>query len=377
MRGRAVLLVAAVLAGCAGDDGVSVPSAPPASAPTPSATPSAAPTPSPAPTPEPPPSPVTLAFAGDIHFEGALRARLDDPATALAPIAAQLGAADLTVVNLESSVGTSGTPEPGKRFTFQAPPSALTALGAAGVDVVSMANNHAMDFGPDGLADTLAAAAAAAAVRTGGVDVVGVGADITAAFAPAVRDVRGTTVAVIGANVPDDPGADPTAHWAATGTTAGVATALDPAPLLAAVAQARASADVVVVYLHWGVQGESCPSPSQTALATALADPGAGADVVVGSHTHRLQGAGLAPSSDAYVAYGLGNFVWYTQGSEATSTTGVLTLTVDGGAVTAESWAPARIGADGLPAFATGDAATAMTAGRAALRDCTDLRPLP
>jgi poly-gamma-glutamate capsule biosynthesis protein CapA/YwtB (metallophosphatase superfamily) len=371
MRGSALLLAAALLVGCAGDDGVSVPSAPPTSGPTSAGTATTAPSPTPEPTPSP--SPVTIAFAGDIHFEGALRQRLDDPATALAPVAAHLGAADLTVVNLETSVGTSGAPEPGKRFTFQAPPSALTALQAAGVDVVTMANNHARDFGPDGLADTLAAAATA---RTGGLDVVGVGANLAEAFAPAVREAGGTTVAVIGANVPDDPGADPTDHWAATDTAAGVATALDPAPLLRAVAQARTEADVVVVYLHWGVQGESCPSPSQTTLATALSSADTGADVVVGSHTHRLQGAGLAPSTDAYVAYGLGNFVWYTQASDATSTTGVLTVTVDGGTVTAEAWAPATIGADGLPAFASGDAAARMTADRAALRDCTDLRPL-
>ncbi|TDD72057.1 CapA family protein [Jiangella aurantiaca] len=365
MRGRAILLLAAaLLASCAGSDGVGAPSA------TPTPTPSASPAPTPTPTPTPEPAAVTLAFAGDIHFEGALRARLDDPATAFAPIAAQLGAADLTVVNLETAVGTSGAPEPGKRFTFQAPTTAFAALAAAGVDVVTMANNHAMDFGPDGLTDTLAGSAAARP----GLDVVGVGANVTEAFAPAIRDVRGTTVAVIGANVPDDPGADPTAHWAATAATAGVATALDPAPLLDAVAQARRSADVVVVYLHWGVQGESCPSPSQLSLATALATT---ADVVVGSHTHQLQGAGLAPAGDAYVAYGLGNFAWYTQASEATSTTGVLTLAVENGAVTAESWAPARIGADGLPVFATGDAAGAMIAGRAALRECTDLRPLP
>ncbi|WP_116947151.1 CapA family protein [Jiangella endophytica] len=371
MCGRGILLAAvaaaALVAGCAGadepaaDGEVGSPSATP--------TPTSSTSPTPTPTPAPTPSPVTLAFAGDIHFEGTLRQRLDEPATALAPVAAQLGAADLTVVNLETSVGTTGTPEPGKRFTFQTPPAAFTALAAAGVDVVTMANNHAMDYGADGLADTLAARG-----TTPGLDVVGVGADVAEAFAPAVRDVRGTSVAVIAANVPDDPGADPTDHWAATETAAGVATALDPAPLLAAAGRARAAADVVVVYLHWGVQGESCPSPSQTALAAALADR---ADIVVGSHTHQLQGAGLAPAHDAYVAYGLGNFVWYTQASEATSTTGVLTLTVDGGAVTTESWAPARIGADGLPVFATGDAAAAMTAGRAALRECTDLRPLP
>ncbi|WP_026877361.1 CapA family protein [Jiangella gansuensis] len=379
MRGRGLLLaalVAVTVAGCADeagpDDDAGSPPAPP---PTPTTTPTAtalSPPHTPAPTAEPETGPVTLAFAGDIHFEGVLRARLDDPATALAPIAGQLGAADLTVVNLESSVGSGGTPEPGKRYTFQAPPAALAALQSAGVDVVTMANNHAMDFGPDGLSDTLAAAAAA----WPGLDVVGVGADAAEAFAPAIRDVGGTTVAVLGANVPDDPGADPTAHWAATDTSAGVATALDPAPLLSAVARARAVADIVVVYLHWGVQGDSCPSPSQTALAASLSEPATGADVVVGSHTHRLQGAGRLGADGAYVAYGLGNFVWYTQSSDAAATTGVLTLTVDDGAVTGEAWAPARIGADGLPVFASGAAAERLTADRDALRECAGLTAL-
>lgn len=371
MRGvlTAAVTAVVVLAGCASgdDDEVSAPSTPPTSA-TPATTPPA-PTPTPTPTLTPPPGPVTLAFAGDVHFEGELRPLLDDPATALAPIAPQLSAADLTIVNLESSIGTSGEPEPGKEFTFQAPPSALTTLQTAGVDVVTMANNHGMDFGPEGLADTLAARTTAP-----GLDVVGVGANLAEAFAPAIREVGGTTVAVIGASVPDDPVGDPTGHWAASETTAGVAMALDPAALLAAVDAARAQADVVVVYLHWGNQGEGCPSPSQTALAGALA---VSADVVVGAHTHQLQGTGLAPAGDAYVAYGLGNFVWYTQRREVTTVTGVLTVTVENGAVTADSWAPARIGADGLPAFATGGEADQMVADLAALRECTDLRPLP
>lgn len=319
---------------------------------------------------------MTIAFAGDMHFEGVLRARLDDPANALAPIAAQLGAADVTVVNFESAVGTSGIPEPNKRYIFRAPPSALTALAAAGVDVVTMANNHGMDYGPDGLADTLDAAAQARADGT--VQVVGVGADAAQAFAPAVVDVRGTTVAVIGASQPDDPTSDPTAQWAATDTAPGIATALDPALLLRAVRQASGSADIVVVYLHWGIQGESCPSPSQASLAAALAD--AGADVVVGSHAHRLQGGGLlggaGPGAATYVAYGLGNFVWYSRNSDAAVTTGVLTVTVDGGRVTREAWAPARIGEDGLPAFASGPQARQLTAERDALRDCTGLSVL-
>ncbi|MGI8646239.1 MAG: CapA family protein [Nocardioides sp.] len=374
----AAVLSAVILVACANDTtdtGALSTDGPAATTPAPPADPSTDRPPTPTKIPPDPadPGPVTLAFAGDTHFEGQLRARLDDPATALAPVAARLGAADITVVNLETSIGTSGTPEP-KRYTFQAPPTALTALAAAGVDVVTMANNHGLDFGAAGLTDTLAAASEPAGPR---LDVVGIGADAAQAFAPAVVDVRGTRVAVIGASVPDDPTADPTGQWAATSTVGGLAVALDPARLLRSVRQAGADAEIVVVYLHWGVQGESCPSPSQTALAAALADPATGADVVVGSHTHQLQGAGLVGGSDTYVAYGLGNFAWYTQSSDATATTGVLTLTVDDGTVTGEQWAPARIGADGLPAFATGAEAGRMTAARDALRECAGLAPLP
>ena len=120
---------------------------------------------------------------------------------------------------------------------------------------------------------------------------------------------------------------------------------VDPTLLLRAVARAGRESDVVVVYVHWGVQGERCVSPDQRSLARRLVR--AGADVVVGSHAHVVQGAGRL--GRGYVAYGLGNYAWY-QPSE----TGVLTLTVqpggDGDArVTGATWEPARIGADGLP----------------------------
>jgi poly-gamma-glutamate capsule biosynthesis protein CapA/YwtB (metallophosphatase superfamily) len=321
---------------------------------------------SPTATPDPQPRhPISIAFAGDIHFESQLRSRLDDPATALAPVAPQLSSADLTVVNLETSIGTGGTREP-KRFTFQAPPQAFDALAAAGVDVVTMANNHGVDFGAGGLADTLAA------IPEAPLSVVGIGADEDAAFAPALHEVGGTTIAVIGASSADDPTADPTAQWAAGDGTPGIAVATPPARLVDEVRAASGTADVVVVFMHWGVQGDRCPSASQAATARALSD--AGADVVVGSHAHVVQGTGML--GDTYVAYGLGNFVWYTSGSEAASTTGVLTLTVDGGRVVDETWAPARIQADGLPRFSTGAEADAALAAFAGQRACTDLAAL-
>jgi poly-gamma-glutamate capsule biosynthesis protein CapA/YwtB (metallophosphatase superfamily) len=319
----------------------------------------------------PQPRPIRIAFAGDVHFEGQLRTLLDEPETALVSVARELSDADLSILNLESAVGTGGTREP-KRFAFQAPPSAFEALAAAGVDVVTMANNHAGDYGLDGIAEALDAAAAMAEADPP-LAVVGIGTDAAAAFEPARFDINGTTVAVLGASAADDdPTADPTGHWAAREDRAGVAMALEPDRLVAAVAAAAAESDVVVVYLHFGIQGQSCPSAAQTDLARAVAD--AGATVVVGSHAHRLQGAGLL--GDTYVAYGLGNFVWYTQASGATTTTGVLTLTIEGSAVTEEAWAPARIAADGLPRFAEGAAARQMIENFRALRGCTDLDPL-
>jgi poly-gamma-glutamate capsule biosynthesis protein CapA/YwtB (metallophosphatase superfamily) len=319
---------------------------------------------------------VTIALAGDVHFEGALRDRLGDPTTALAPVTAALAAADVAVVNLETSIGQGGAPEPGKRFTFQAPASALAALAAAGVDVASMANNHALDFGTGAVPSTFAAidAASRASPR---LDVVGIGRNAREAFRPARSHVDGAVVATIGATVADtDPTADPTGHWAATSSSAGTADAVDPERLLRAVERADGFADVVVVYMHWGIQGRACPSDGQRSLAARLVERGA--DVVVGSHAHRLQGDGRL--GEGYVAYGLGNYAWYTPSSGTAADTGVLTLTVQPASarpgrasVTGAAWEPARIGADGLPRPVAGPSAEAFRAGLGELRECAGL----
>ena len=324
------------------------------------------------------PRTITIAVAGDVHFEGVLAERLRDPATALAPVADALSAADLTVVNLETSVGTGGRPEPGKRFTFSAGPEALAALAAAGVDVASMANNHALDHGRARLPSTLRAARRAARADPP-LTVVGIGRDSDEAFAPALTDVRGTVVATLAASVADqDPTADRTGHWAATDQRGGIADALDPTQLLDGVRRIRASADVVVVYLHWGVQGDRCPSSDQRSLAAALV--AAGADIVVGSHAHRLQGDGRL--GNGYVAYGLGNYAWYSPGDTTTSRTGVLYLSVRPRThgprppyVARAAWTPQRIGADGLAAVTTPEDATDFRADRASLRACAGLEP--
>lgn len=307
---------------------------------------------------------VTLAFGGDVHFEGASRARLDaDPATALQPVAGVLSAADLAIVNLETAVTDRGTAAP-KQYVFRAPATAFTALKAAGIDVATMANNHGMDYGVVGLRDSLAAA------RAAGFPVVGIGEDEASAYRPYVADVRGVRVAVIGATqVLDD---HLVQAWTAGPGKPGLASAKRVERLLAEVRTARARADVVVVDVHYGTERTSCPTVAQTSIARSLVE--AGADVVVGSHAHVLLGGGWM--GQAYVDYGLGNFVFYSSGSGASTQTGVLTLTVRGRHVQAAHWTPAHI-EGGVPRPLSGPAAVAAQQRWSALRGCTGLSAGP
>jgi Bacterial capsule synthesis protein PGA_cap len=312
---------------------------------------------------EPTGEPVTLAFGGDVHFEGAIESRLAaNPATALGPIAGVLRRADLAVVNLETAITERGTPAP-KDFTFRAPPSALTALEQAGVDVATMANNHGQDFGLVGLRDSLAAAKAAR------FPVIGVGRNADEAYHAHQVTIKGQRIAVIGATQVLD--SSLAAAWTAGDDKPGMASAYEEARLLAAVREARASADTVVVDLHWGRELVNCPIDRQRALAPKLV--AAGADVVVGSHAHILLGGGYLRG--AYVHYGLGNFVFYSRGG-LTAQSGVLLLTTQGRAVTASRWVPATI-SGGIPIPLRGAAATQAIASWQSLRRCTGLSAKP
>ncbi|WP_030163540.1 CapA family protein [Spirillospora albida] len=308
----------------------------------------------------------TVAFGGDIHFEGMLRARLDaNPDTVLAPVAKELKGADLAVVNLETAVTDGGTPAP-KQFTFRAPSTAFRALKAAGADVASMANNHGMDYGEPGLRDSLAAA------KQAGFPVVGIGRNAAEAYTPHRFEVNGNKVAVIGATqVLDDNLID---AWTATDARAGLASAKNAPRLVQAVKRAREDADIVIVNLHWGQELNQCATPAQRQLAAQLAD--AGADAIVGGHAHVLQAGGYLKKS--YVHYGLGNFVFYNS-SGRTAQSGVLTLTFNPAQKTTPSkvvqahWAPAVI-TDGVATPLAGAAAQDARERWERLRTCADVR---
>jgi poly-gamma-glutamate synthesis protein (capsule biosynthesis protein) len=135
---------------------------------------------------------------------------------------------------------------------------------------------------------------------------------------------------------------------------------------------ARQQADAVVVYLHWGQEGSSCPTPRMKTLAKALAD--AGADAIISTHAHVMLGDGYLGRT--YVQYGLGNFVWWMDNASSNDT-GVLTITLRGRQVTKAVLTPARISKTGQPVVATGPTAKRILAEYGKLRSCAGLAAAP
>ena len=311
--------------------------------------------------------PVTIAFGGDTAIEGPSIARLkEDPTSVFGPITVQLGEADLAFLNLETAITTGPATPEDKQFTFSTGPRVFDALRSAGVDAVTMANNHAIDFGSDGLAQTLDA------IEDDGFPVVGIGRDEAAALAPRLFEVKGQRIALLGTTeVIDSSLVD---RWSAVGDRPGVSSAKRVDALVDAVKAAREQADTVVVFIHWGEQYVPCPEDVQLELAPKLVE--AGADIVVGGHQHRVAAAGYLGS--ALVSYGLGNFL-FPASTPAASHSGILEVTVTGRRVDDYRWRPAVINDQAQPVLTPEDERPyqALMNEWNALRSCTDLTERP
>lgn len=306
--------------------------------------------------------PVTIAFAGDVNFQNQLDAVRSSPSSVLAAIAPTLSAADLTMVNLEAALGTGGAPQP-KEFTFQVPAQALDALSAAGVDVVTMANNHGMDFGPAGFQDTLR-------IKQGSkIPILGIGADDAAATAPWITEVDGQRIGFLAGN--DVFNDNLRTAWTAGPGHPGIASIEEAHQdrFLDAVRALRPKVDTLVVFLHFGIERQTCPNQRQKDLVGLLT--GAGADIVVGAHPHRLQGVGF--HGEQFVAYSLGNFAFKANSADGAAT-GVLTVTATGRRIDGSTWTPAVI-RNSIPFPSSGAAATAADATMAQRQACAGLTP--
>jgi poly-gamma-glutamate synthesis protein (capsule biosynthesis protein) len=309
---------------------------------------------------------VTLGFGGDVHFAGAVGVNLaKDPSTALGMTIPQLfSGTQLRMVNLETAVTNGICPEPqNKPYIFDAPASAVTALKSATVSVATEANDHGMDCGPQGLSQNLTIASKA------GYPIIGIGNTAAQAFAPYRVTIDGQRVAIITATqvIADNL----VSTWTASSTQPGVASAIDPTQLVREVQQVRRTADTVIVYVHWGTETQACPDPQQEPLAEQLIK--AGADVVIGSGTHVLLGAGYL--GGAYVDYGLGNLAFYDNTAPETDS-GTLIVTAQGRHITGAVWRPATI-LNGVPQPLSGTPATTAVTSWNAARSCTNLSPTP
>lgn len=275
--------------------------------------------------------PLRIAAVGDVNLG-------DRVATAMATygtrypwrsVAPVLRRADVAIANLECAVSTRGSPVPGKEYTFRGSPAALRAMARyAGIDVVSVANNHSLDYGRGAFADTLSLA------RRFGMTPIGGGKNLDVARRARVFVLGGLRVALLGYSDVRPPGFDAGPTW--SGTAPAFSSYVVPD-----VRKARSrGADVVVVYFHWGIERSFVPSSQQRALAGMALD--GGATVVLGAHPHVLQPR-ETPRPRHLVAWSLGNFV-FGANSPGTASTGILEMRLGRRGISGYRFRRARIG---------------------------------
>lgn len=255
---------------------------------------------------------LTIAAVGDIMLGGTAAPELaqygyDYPFERVAEL---LRRADLAFGNLEGPLTARGVAH-AKQYVFRSPPERVApALARAGFDVVALANNHSMDYGIEGLRDTIEALA------RNGIRYAGAGEHLAAARRPAVIDVNGARVAVLAYSLtfPEEFWAGEVRPGSAFGHERHVRTD---------VAAARRQADIVLVSFHWGQEGSTELRDYQRQLGRAAIEAGAAA--VIGHHPHVLQG--IERYRDGVILYSLGNFVFGSYSANATrSAVAVLTF---------------------------------------------------
>ncbi len=211
-----------------------------------------------------------------------------------------LAASDINLANLESPIAVGGDEYLEKKFRFRAEPQVAPALKAAGFNLVTLANNHSMDFGGEALAETLQH------LRSASIDWIGAGKNLSEARKMALYSIKGKKIAFLGYSLtqpieffagPDRPGTAPGYEKLVT----------------ADIAAARRQADYVIVSFHWGKEANSTVQAYQLAAAHKAID--AGADVIIGHHPHILQG--IERYGRGIIFYSLGNFAFASKSRTA------------------------------------------------------------
>lgn len=285
---------------------------------------------------------IRIAWVGDIVMEVPWRKSTIPPKQLFDGVRQRLKTSDLVIANLETPLTDwpEQTPhknkadlEAGRDVVFRvASAEAARALSGAGIRVAALANNHTVDYTVHGLLDTISR------LHRAGVLSVGAGVNLSAAESALVIKLQGWRVGILSFS-----DVVPKYSWAKPNHP-GIATAKESERLVAAVRRARPRVDILIVVLHWGVQFDRQPSPRQEFLAQETQR--AGADLILGSHPHVLQGVGCL--GRVPVVYSAGNFVFPTL-SQPTRRTAIFEFEFSGGPTPLVRLVPAMIDERGAP----------------------------
>ena len=245
----------------------------------------------------------TLCFAGDISLDEAavttrqLNASANGIYGCISPELIQMmQQAELMCLNNEFTYSTNGSPMKGKAYTFRANPSRVSVLQEMGVDIVTLANNHVYDYGKQAFLDTLTT------LNNAKIDYFGAGKNLKEAMSPVYYEIDGKTIAFVGASRAEKNKMTPQA----TDTTPGILRCYDTALFLQAIREADANADFVIAVVHWGTEYSTKLEDAQLTTGKAYLD--AGADAIIGGHSHCLQGMEFYNGKP--IIYSLGNY-WF------------------------------------------------------------------
>ena len=239
----------------------------------------------------------TMFFTGDVMLQYCHGLYAENGIGALVTeyIKQEMVNADMTMINNEFPFSTRGEKAPDKQYTFRVDPSYVSALVDMGVDVASLANNHALDFGKDALIDTFAT------LDNAGIAYVGAGETIERAEEAIFVEAGGRKVGVLSASR-----VIPVVEWNVLNRQPGLFCTYDSTRLVQRIKEIESQCDYVVVFVHWGLEKKTYPEEYQRNLAKQYID--AGADLVVGNHSHVPQG--IEYYNGVPIVYCLGNYIF-------------------------------------------------------------------
>jgi poly-gamma-glutamate capsule biosynthesis protein CapA/YwtB (metallophosphatase superfamily) len=248
---------------------------------------------------------IRLTFAGDAMMDWSVKTTISrkGPNYPFVHVKKELSTSDLGIVNLETAITTLSNKTP-KQYNFKSDPISLSGLKNAGFQLVSLANNHTLDYQTQGFKDTIAN------LKKYKLDYVGGGLNAAEAYAAKTYQIKGKTVKMLAfSRVLPDYG------WVATVKKPGLANGYDLPLISRTIQKEKNNADYVFVYIHWGIETNRRPEVFQRQWAKAMID--SGADGIIGSHPHVLQGFEFYKGKP--IAYSLGNFLFpnYVRGDKA------------------------------------------------------------